>query len=180
MTSLLQDLRRECNAVFEQIGFPAIRPFLRRARSDDYLLCSDAPRKLSDPQRALVLFHQAGISIVVTDGLWQMDASIEAYIHMAAMLPAGPPDAPQQDKYLPLWHLCRMLQNHPAPVKQQPLTAVRQVIKAMETDESAILSLPATLSPVLARMLRNKEALPALAGGLLSIWLSDSIRKEPF
>ncbi len=180
MTSLLQDLRRESNAVFEQIGFPAIRPFLHRARSDDYLLCSDAPRKLSDPKRALVLFHQAGISIDEKDGLWQMDASIDTYIHLAAMLPTIPPDIPHQNKYLPIWHLCRMLLSHPAPVNQQPLTAVRQVIKAMETDESSILSLPTKLSPVLARMLRNKEALPALAGGLLSIWLSDSIRKELF
>ena len=63
MITLIQHLRHDSNALFERAGFPGCPPFLRRADDDDFLLCSDAPRRLIDPLHAALLFKKAGLTL---------------------------------------------------------------------------------------------------------------------
>lgn len=179
MIDLIHNLRRDANALFEVAGFAVRPPFLRRAVNDDFLLCSDAPRRLIDTQHAAVLFYQAGLILSEKDGLWFLDVPIAEYRLFDASLPMAIPKRPQEEKYLGTWALCRMLFEHPCPVDRQPLWAVRRTIKAIEAGEAQVLSMAESLPPRLAELLRQKETLPYSAGKLLAQWLMETVRKEP-
>ena len=178
MTDLMHDLRREVNGLFEKAGLPDRKPFLRRAQSDDSLLCSDAPRRLCDPTCAAQLFHKAGLFILERDGLWFFDARMLDYGRLDASLPLAIPPTPDKEKYLDIWSVCRVLLSHPAEVSNQPLWAVRRTLKAMEAGEANVLSLAESLPPLLSELLRKKEPLPTLAGKLLARWLNQKMREE--
>lgn len=178
MINLIHNLRREANDLFEKVGFPNHPPFLRRAQSDDFLLCSDAPRRLSEATHAAQLFLKAGLTLAERDGLWFLDARKADYGRLDASLPMDMPQRPTDEKYLDLWSLCRMLCEHPSDASCQPLWAVRRTVKAMEAGEASVLSLAEDLPPYLAELLRKKEPLPSLAGKLLAQWLKQKMRKE--
>ncbi len=173
MIPLLYALRREANALFDAEGFPNGKPFARRAAQDAYLLVSDAPQRLLNPERAKAALEHAGLLAAVGDKLWYLDAPFSWYAQLANALPQAAPQRPEKDAHLPLWHLCRTLFAHPAPVETQPLDTVRKVLKAMETGEKAILDLNLCLPPHLAALLREKKPLPTLAGGLIALWLNE-------
>ncbi len=178
MMDLLRDLRREVNGLFEKAGPNHRRPFVRRADDDGYLLCSDAPRRLADPAGALPLFAQAGLILCEKNGLWFFDVPAIKYGQLAAFLPDRAPEWPRDEKYLDVFALCRMLLLHPGPVSRQPLGFVRLTLKAVEAGEHQVLSLGESMPPRLSLLLRKKQPLPALAGGVLSYWLCDILRKE--
>lgn len=173
MIPFLYALRREANALFDAEGFPNGKPFLRRAAEDTWLLVSDAPQRLLKPERAKAALEHAGLLFAGEDKLWYLDAPFAWYAQLAKALPQAAPQRPEKDAYLPAWHLCRTLLQHPAPIEMQPLTTVRKVLKAMEAGEKAILDLSLSLPPYLAALLREKKPLPALAGGLLAFWLNE-------
>ncbi len=173
MTTLLDGLRREANALFEKAGFPARPPFLRRAENDDFLLCSDVPRRLSNPAYGEQLFREAGLILLETDSLWFLDMPAVRYAQLDETLPGEPPGRPLDDKYLNVWALCRMLYEHPCPISRQPLWAARQTMKAIEAGGAQALSLAERLPSRLAELMRQKEPLPALAGKLLAQWLME-------
>ena len=178
MTSLLGDLRREANRLFGQAGFPARPPFLRRAKDHDCLLLSDAPRKLSHPSPAAELFARAGIILAEGGGLWCLDAPPAWYDQLYASLPASAPEMPANGYYLPVWSLCRMLLAHPCPLALQPMTVIRETVKAMEAGEPGVLALADNMAPRLAVLLRRKQPLPTMAGGLMAQWLLEQSQKE--
>ena len=178
MTDLIHALRREANTLFEKAGFQGRPPFLRRAQSDDFLLSSDAPKRLSDAAGGARLFRAAGLIPAQRGGLWFLDARKADYERLDASLPMDMPIRPSEEKYLNLWSLCRMLYEHPGDTACQPLWAVRRVAKAVEAGEASILSLADYLPPYLAELLRKKEPLPALAGKLLAEWLNRKMREE--
>ena len=178
MITLLDGLRKEANALFKKAGVPMRPPFLRRAENDDFLLCSDAPRRLSDPARGALLFQEAGLILYETGSLWFLDIPAARYVQLDETLQKEPPGRPSNEKYLDVWALCRMLMEHPCPIVHQPLWAVRQTVKAIEAGEAAVLSLAEKLPPRLAELMRKKEPLPFLAGKLLALWLNEMIRKE--
>ncbi len=178
MITLIQHLRHDSNALFERAGFPGCPPFLRRADDDDFLLCSDAPRRLIDPLHAALLFKKAGLTLMERDGLWFLDARACDYGQLDASLTMDMPSMPTAEKYLGLWALVRMLHEHPSPVSCQPKWAVRRTVKTIEAGEKAILSLANSLPPHLAELLRRKEPLPYLSGKLLAHWLNGHIRKD--
>lgn len=178
MIGLLSGLRKEANALFEKAGAPARPPFLRRAENDDFLLCSDAPRRLSNPAICAQLFREAGLVLYETGNLWFLDVPAARYEQLDALLPKEPPRPPLNDQLLGVWALCRMLYEHPCSPEGQPLWAVRQTVKAMEAGGGEVLSLAEKLPPRLAESLRKKEPLPMLAGKLLAQWLNEKMREE--
>jgi hypothetical protein len=173
MTNLMRNLRTETTALFEKSGIQNRHPFLRRAANDDYLLCSDAPRRLLYPANAAKLFQEAGLPFAEKGGLWFMDARAEDYIQLDSAMPANRIEKPLEDKYIDIWALCRMLSGHTSNAACQPLWAVRRTLKAIEAGEAQVLFLSESLPPRLAVMLRKKEPLPSLAGKLLIQWLSE-------
>jgi len=178
MIDLIHNLRRDANAQFEAAGSSVRPPFLRRAESDDFLLCSDAPRRLHNPEHAAGLFHEAGRILSEKDGLWFFDVPIADYELLDASLSTAIPERPPEEKYLGIWALCRTLREHPSPVERQHLWAVRRTIKAIEAGGAQVLSLAESMPPRLAELLRKKETLPCLAGKLLAQWLNEIMRKE--
>ena len=173
MIPIIQALRREANAHFDAEGFPNGRPFLRRAAEETYLLVTDAPQRLKDPNRAKAALINAGLFAAGGDKLWYLDAPLAWYAALPPSLAQSAPIIPNDDALLPLFHLCRMLLKHPAPVDAQPLPMVRTTIKAMEAGEKAMLALSNSLPPQLAVLLREKKALPTLAGLLIAMWLNE-------
>ncbi len=179
MTDLMHDLRMEAAGLFDISGFQNRPPFLRRAESDDYLLCSDAPRRLPHPACAAQLFLKAGLPLTEKDDLWFLDARAGDYAKLDSSLPEDMPEKLPEEKYMDIWALCRMLSEHQNNAACQPLWAVRQALKALEAGDKQVLALSNSLPPRLAVLLRNKEPLPSLAGKLLAQWLSEKMRKEP-
>jgi hypothetical protein len=173
MTDLMHDLRTEAAGLFEKSGYKSRPPFLRRAESDEYLLCSDAPRRLPHPANAAGLFHEAGLPLTEKDGLWFLDARLEDYLQLDSALSMDMPGKPLEEKYLDIWALCRMLNTYQNNAACQPLWAVRRTLKAIEAGEANVLSLAETLPPMFAELLRKKEPLPILAGKLMSQWLKE-------
>ncbi len=178
MTDLMHDLRMEAIGLFEKSGFQNRPPFLRRAESDDFLLCSDAPRRLPHPACAAQLFHEAGLPLTEKDGLWFLDARAGDYRKLDFSLPENMPEKLPEEKYMDIWALSRMLGGHQNNAACQPLWAVRRTLKAIEAGDKQVLSLSNSLPPRLAVLLRQKEPLPSLAGKLLNKWLSEKMRKE--
>lgn len=178
MIDLMHQKRLEINGLFEKTGLQTSLPFLRRAESDDFLLCSDAPRRLLKPAYTAELIHKAGFPLLEKDGLWFMDARADDYIRLDASLPADMPDLPADETYIHVWALCRMLGEHICDAACQPLRAVRRTLKAIEAGEAKVLSLSISLPPQMSMMLRKKEPLPSLAGKLLAQWLKEKMRKE--
>ena len=178
MINLMLKMRREINGLFEKTGFQTSPPFLRRAKGNDYLLCSDAPRRLPQPAYTAELIHMAGFSFTEKDGLWYLDARPDDYNGLYASLPADMPDRPTDETYIHVWALCRMLSEHICDAACQPLWAVRRTLKAIEAGEEQVLSLSSSLPPQMSVMLRKKEPLPSLAGKLLAQWLYEKMRKE--
>jgi len=173
MIPIIYALRREANARFDAEGFPNGRPFLRRAAQDAHLLVTDAPQRLKDPHRVKNALKAAGLLAAEGDKLWHLDAPFSWYTKLAQMIPQVAQPMPSSDVLLPLFHLCRMLLHHPAPIDAQPLCMVRKTIKAMEAGEIAMLELAHSLPPQLAVLLREKKPLPSLAGGLIAMWLKE-------
>jgi hypothetical protein len=178
MMDLMHNLRREIGGLFEKSGFQKHPPFLRRAKSDDFLLCSDAPRRLLQPACTADLFREAGLPLTENDGLWFLDARDGDYKKLDSYLSADRPEKPQKEKYIDIWALCRMLNEHPGDIACQPLWAVRRSLKAIEAGEAQVLSLSESLPPHVAELLRKKEPLPYLAGKLLAQWLGEKMRRE--
>ena len=178
MTDLMHNLRMEAIGLFEKSGFQDRLPFLRRADSDDYLLCSDAPRRLPHPACVKRLFHEAGLPITEKDGLWFLDSRAGDYEKLDSALPEDMPENLPEEKYMDIWALCHMLSGHASIAACQPLWAVRRTLKAIEAGDKQVLSLSESLPPRLAVLLRQKEPLPSLAGKLLAIWLREKMRKE--
>jgi hypothetical protein len=178
MTNLMHDLRSEISGLFEKSGFQNRPPFLRRAKSDDFLLCSDAPRRLFQSAYAAELIREAGLPLTEKDDLWFLDARAGDYGQLDSFLSADRPEKPPKEKYMDIWALCRMLNEHPAHIGFQPIWAVRRTLKAIEAGEAQVLSLSKSLPPQLAELLRKKESMPSLAGKLLAQWLNEKMRKE--
>jgi hypothetical protein len=178
MIHLMHDLRREINALFEESGVQNRPPFLHRADSDNFLLCSDAPRRLSRAADAAELIDKAGFPLTEKDGLWFLDARVGDYLRLDSALPMDLPKKPAEERYLDIWALCRMLSGHLSDAACQPLWAVRRTLKAIEAGDRQVLSLSDSLPASLAVLLRNKEPLPSLTGKLLSWWLIEKLQKE--
>ena len=175
MIPIIYALRREANARFDAEGFPNGRPFLRRAAQDAHLLVTDAPQRLKDPHRVKNALKAAGLLAAEGDKLWYLDAPLAWYAALHKSLSQAAPSIPEDDALLPLFHLCHMLCKHPAPIDVQPLHMIRKTIKAMEAGEKAMLELSNSLPPQLALHLREKKALPSMAGGLIAMWLNEHI-----
>lgn len=173
MTSPLLGIRHEIQAIFEKAGYTNRPPFLKRAPEEEYLFVSDAPRRLPDIKAARALFDQNGFTLSEKEGLWFLDAPLAYYEQLALSLPSAPPKQPREDKFLDVWALACLLLKHPGPVAFQPLGPSRQVLKAIEAGPAAVMGLVKTLPPVAAVLLRQKEPLPALAGGLLAEWVAE-------
>ena len=173
MIPILTALRREANALMNAEGFSNGRPFLRRAALDAYLLVTDAPLRLTDPDQIKTALTGAGLLAADGDKLWHLDAPSSWYAEAYQTLAKTVPQIPDDDALLPLYHLCRVLLKHPSPINEQPLFMVRTTIKAMEAGEKAMLALSYNLPLQLAVLMRKKMALPSLAGRLISLWLNE-------
>ena len=173
MTSPLWGIRHDIQAIFEKAGYINRPPFLKRAPDEDHLFVSDAPRRLPDQAAAQALFVQVGFAVTEKEGLWFLDAPLAYYEQLALSLPTAALERPREEKVLDVWALACLLLKHPSPVSVQPLGPSRQVLKAIETGPGAVMGLVKTLPPEAAVLLRRKEPLPALAGGLLAQWLME-------
>lgn len=173
MINLMHDLRREINGLFEKSGPQTRPPFLHRAESDDFLLCSDAPRRLLKPSCTADLIQKTGLPLTEKDGLWFLDARADDYSRLDDSLPAAMPENPPDESYIHVWALSRMLSEHICNAACQPLWAVRRTLKALEAGCAQIHSLSLSLPPQLSVLLRKKEPLPSLAGKLLAQWLNE-------
>ncbi len=178
MSSPLARLRLEINTLIGEVESPARKPFLKRADAEAFLLTSDAPQRLRDPRAALERLGSSGFVICEQGNLWQLDAPPAWYGTLLRSLPAKLPALPEKEAYLPVHSLCRTLLDHPASLEVQPFSLIRLAVKAVEAGEAEVLKLADILPPRLAVLMRKKEPLPALAGGLLAGWLMERSGKE--
>lgn len=170
MTSRLANIRLELQAIFEKGGATGRPPFLKRAPEEDFLLVSDAPRRLPEKEAARALLEQNGFAVFEKGGLWLIDAPLLWYERLALALPAAVPERPREEGLLDVWALAWELMRHPSEISAQPLGLSRQVLKAIETGPMAVTELARALPPAIAVLLRKKAPLPALAGGILAEW----------
>jgi hypothetical protein len=154
---------------------------LHRARSDDALYVSDAPRRLPEAKLGVLetSLSQHGFVCVRTErGLWKIDLSAARYrrLYEAFGNPAPVP-FPADERNLDVYALTRLLTAHPAPRKAQPMEPLRAVLKRYARP-AELRTLAARLLPDCAERLRKHQSLPYAAAGLLARWLREAGEEE--
>ena len=143
------------------------RGFLRRDQGDA-LFISDFPRH-GDTESICGAIRQAGFTVTLEKDLAHIDASPEKYWEMIGNLPETTDYSPN-DETLYLYSLARRLAKLDVPPEKQPLFPIRFVLKCLEGKDPTALS--RHFPPLLARLQRKKEDLPAAAGKLILAALS--------
>lgn len=138
------------------------RGFLRRDQGDA-LFISDFPRhENASAVRDAIL--RAGFTVSIQDGLAYLDAAPEKYRALIRALPPPVPFAPEERQWY-LYSLALRLARMDAPPERQPLSPIRFTLKCLE--EKNFAALERHLPPLIARMQRRGETLPAAAGRLI-------------
>lgn len=152
--------------------------FLHKCQQSHSLWVSDLPRQLPAPAM------QSAIRVLEANGflcenhlpahlLW-MDISPSQYEALLAPLPQRPAALPIQDALHPAYALCRFLFLHPFALAVQPLSPLRDVLKAGDAASLRnCLSLIPPLHQQCAAWLREGRPLPHAVGSVLSAWLED-------
>ena len=150
--------------------------FVQRANDDDVLWVSDMPRR--EPKEACIdlekrLFVQ-GFTVVTTDtALWRIDLTEDRWGYILGQVAPIVPDAlPQQEKYMPVYSLARLLYAHPCAWQVQPKPLLRVIIKRLDQPDSLLRSIT-SLQEACAERLRKRQPLPYAGCGMLSAWLQN-------
>lgn len=157
--------RREARALIP-------RGFLRRDQGDQ-LLVSDYPR-FPGAEEVTFRLRQAGFQVLIRDGLACLDGTTEKYASLLRSLPPASGAAPGQD-LLPLWSLGKRLCREKTAC--QPCAVLRTILKAWDAGD--LTGLYGTLAPVIAKMQREKQPLPAAAGVMLLAALDEEKGDPP-
>ena len=149
------------------------RGFLRRVQGDA-LFISDFPRH-GEAESICDAIRQAGFTVSLLNGLAQIDAVPEKYAAMIQSLPPLTPYSPN-DANLYLYSLAYHLAQLDVPPMRQPIAPIRFALKCLEARDISALS--RHFPPLLARLQREKEDLPAAAGKLILAALNASGKGE--
>ena len=166
---MIEPLRRELSALLPGA-------FVRRAKGEEALFVTDAPRRLEAAARgaAANAMAEAGFQFCETEnGLWAVDLTD---IRWRTLLLEPPwPCAcafPEEVRLHGVYQLARVLAAHPAPWSQQPREALRAVLKRLDAPQALIQTAP-EITAQCAVLLRKGKPLPSAAAGPLWRWLSE-------
>ncbi|MDD3214264.1 MAG: hypothetical protein PHY64_11350 [Eubacteriales bacterium] len=149
--------------------------FVRRAKTDDALYISDAPRRL--PPEALILLEETlnkneFCCRITNRGLWEIDLADERLLALLHSYPHGSnPKIPKDNALLPAYALIRLLQKHPAPWAKQPRGPIRAILKRMNLSQAEMNPVLQPLLETCAERLRKGLPLPSEAATALMDWL---------
>lgn len=143
--------------------------FVKISRDGGFLFVSDYPKRAENAfslHRALV---NAGFCVTVERGMAYLDGTLEKYRQADAEtgFPCLPPMTEENAR---LHHAARLLAAQGGPVQTDSLFLVRHILRCSALADDKGLSL---VPGMVARMKREKAALPALAGKILDCYLSE-------
>lgn len=150
--------------------------FLHKCQQSHSLWVSDLPRQLpaSALQSAIRALEAHGFLCETHPHLLWVDLSPLQYEALLAPLPHRPAALPMHDALHPAYALCRFLFLHPFTLAVQPLSPLRDVLKAVDAASPGnCLSLIPPLHQQCAAWLREGRPLPHAVGSVLSAWLED-------
>ncbi|MBQ4639865.1 MAG: hypothetical protein IJB69_05015 [Clostridia bacterium] len=142
--------------------------FVKISRDEGFLFVSDYPKRMENTlalHRALV---NAGFSVTVERGMAYLDGTLEKYRQADAEtdFPCPPPMTEENAR---LHHAAHLLAAQGGPVQTDSMFLVRHILRCSALADDKGLSL---VPGMVARMKREKELLPALAGKILFCYLS--------
>lgn len=152
------------------------RAFVRRAKTDDAMYVSDAPRRLEKDALSLLEYqlNQNGFDCHVTEnGLWKIDLTDSRLFALLHTYPdAENADIPEKNEDLPVYGLFRILKKHPAPWKRQPREIIRALLKRMDQPREEMNRISQPILEICAEKLRKGMTLPSEAAPMLAYWLN--------
>ncbi len=155
--------------------------FLRLYGQDDFVYISDAPRRaasetIRDMQKTMR--EQGFVSHIDESNLLLIDLEPIRWRMLLEVFPRfGVEPFPQDDRWLEVYALARLLARHPSPIDRQPMEPVRAVLKRYDRKNSLPALMPQLISQC-AERLRRKLPLPSVLADVLYTWLKEQKEEE--